>query len=64
MGQYTIILEHTDAVDAYLYEQQQAAVATRQWVESQPENRVLRERLRSGGSSGCEAKWPYAALAH
>ena len=34
-------LEHTDAVDAYLYEQQQAAVATRQWVESQPENRVL-----------------------
>jgi uncharacterized protein (DUF433 family) len=40
-------LEHTDAVDAYLHEQQQAAVATRQWVESQPENRALRERLRA-----------------
>jgi uncharacterized protein (DUF433 family) len=40
-------LEHADAVDAYMREQQQAAAATRQWVESQPENRVLRERLRA-----------------
>lgn len=40
-------LGHTDAVDAYLHEQQQAAVATRQWVESQPGNRALRERLRA-----------------
>jgi len=40
-------LEHTVAVDAYLREQQQAAVATHQWVESQPENRALRERLRT-----------------
>jgi uncharacterized protein (DUF433 family) len=38
-------LEHTDAVEAYVREQQQAAAETRQWVESQPENRVLRERL-------------------
>ena len=38
-------LEHTDAVEAYMQEQRQAAAATRQWVESQPENRVLRERL-------------------
>jgi len=40
-------LEHTDAVDAYLNEQQQVAVVTRQWVESQPGNRALRERLRA-----------------
>ena len=38
-------LEHTDAVEAYMREQQQAAAETRQWVESQPGNRVLRERL-------------------
>jgi uncharacterized protein (DUF433 family) len=38
-------LEHTDAVDAYIYAQQQAAAKTRQWAESQPENRGLRERL-------------------
>ena len=38
-------LEHTDAVEAYRQEQRQAATATRQWVESQPENRGLRERL-------------------
>lgn len=38
-------LEHTDAVEAYMREQQQAATETRLWVESQPENRVLRERL-------------------
>ena len=38
-------LEHTDAVEAYMQEQRQAAAATRQWVESQPENRGLRERL-------------------
>jgi uncharacterized protein (DUF433 family) len=38
-------LEHTDAVDAYMREQQQGVAETRQWVESQPGNRVLRERL-------------------
>ena len=38
-------LEHTEAVEAYIQEQRQAAAATRQWVENQPENRVLRERL-------------------
>jgi uncharacterized protein (DUF433 family) len=38
-------LEHTDAVEAYMREQQQAASETRLWVESQPGNRVLRERL-------------------
>ena len=38
-------LEHTDAVEAYMREQQQAAAETRLWVESQPGNRVLRERL-------------------
>ena len=38
-------LEHTDAVDTYVREQQQAAAETRQWVESQPGNRGLRERL-------------------
>ena len=38
-------LEHTEVVEAYMLQQQQAAAATRQWVESQPENRVLRERL-------------------
>jgi uncharacterized protein (DUF433 family) len=38
-------LEHTEAVDAYLHAQQQAATETRQWVESQPGNRGLRERL-------------------
>jgi uncharacterized protein (DUF433 family) len=38
-------LDHTDAVEAYMREQQQAAAETRQWVESQPGNRVLRERL-------------------
>jgi uncharacterized protein (DUF433 family) len=38
-------LEHTDAVEAYIREQQQAAAETRLWVENQPGNRVLRERL-------------------
>ena len=38
-------LEHTEAVDAYMHEQQKAAAETRQWVESQPGNRGLRERL-------------------
>jgi uncharacterized protein (DUF433 family) len=38
-------LEHTDAVEAYMHEQQQAAAETRLWVESQPGNRMLRERL-------------------
>src|SRR5215467_2596619 len=38
-------LEHTDAVEAYMQEQQQTAAATRQWMESQPENCGLRERL-------------------
>ena len=38
-------LEHTEAVDAYMREQQKAAAETRQWVESQPGNRGLRERL-------------------
>lgn len=38
-------MEHPDAVEAYMREQQQAAAETRQWVESQPGNRVLRERL-------------------
>lgn len=38
-------LEHTDAVEAYMREQQQAAAETRLWVASQPGNRVLRERL-------------------
>jgi uncharacterized protein (DUF433 family) len=38
-------LEHTDAVEAYMREQQQAASETRLWVEGQPGNRVLRERL-------------------
>jgi uncharacterized protein (DUF433 family) len=38
-------LEHTDAVEAYIRERQQAATETRLWVESQPGNRVLRERL-------------------
>jgi uncharacterized protein (DUF433 family) len=38
-------LEHTDAVETYVREQQQAAVETRLWVESQPGHRGLRERL-------------------
>ena len=38
-------LEHTDAVEAYMREQQQAAAETRLWVESQPGNRALREHL-------------------
>ena len=38
-------LEHTDAVEAYIREQQQAAAETRLWAESQLGNRVLRERL-------------------
>ena len=38
-------LEHTEAVDAYMREQQEAAAETRQWVENQPENRGLQERL-------------------
>ena len=38
-------LEHTDAVETYMREQQQAAAETRLWVEGQPGNRVLRERL-------------------
>ena|SRR2546430_17499470 len=38
-------LAHTEAVDAYMRAQQQAAADTRQWVESQPGNRGLRERL-------------------
>jgi uncharacterized protein (DUF433 family) len=38
-------LQHTDAVEVYMQEQRQAATATRQWVESQSANRVLRERL-------------------
>ena len=38
-------LEHTDAVEAYLHDQQQATAETRLWVDSQPGNRVLRERL-------------------
>jgi len=38
-------LEHTDAVEAYMREQQQAEAETRRWVESQPGNRVLRERI-------------------
>jgi uncharacterized protein (DUF433 family) len=38
-------LEHTEAVEAYMCEQQKAAAETRQWVESQPGNRELRERL-------------------
>jgi uncharacterized protein (DUF433 family) len=44
-GSIYYYLEHTDAVDAYMREQQQAVAETRQWVESQPGNRVLRERL-------------------
>ena len=40
-------LEHTEAVDAYMREQQKAAAETRQWVKSQPGNRALRERLRA-----------------
>lgn len=40
-------LQHTDAVDAYMREQQQAAADTRAWVDSQPGNRILRERLRA-----------------
>jgi uncharacterized protein (DUF433 family) len=38
-------LEHTDAVEAYIREQQQVAAETRLWAESQPGNRGLRERL-------------------
>ena len=38
-------LAHTETVDAYLRAQHQAAADTRQWVESQPGNRRLRERL-------------------
>jgi uncharacterized protein (DUF433 family) len=40
-------LEHEEAVDAYMREQQQVAAVTRAWVDSQPGNRVLRERLRA-----------------
>lgn len=40
-------LEHADAVDAYMREQQQAAAVTRAWVDSQAGNQVLRERLRA-----------------
>jgi uncharacterized protein (DUF433 family) len=36
---------HTEAMNAYLREQQKAAADTRQWVESQPGNRGLREQL-------------------
>ena len=36
---------HTDAVEAYIREQQQVAAETRPWAESQPGNRGLRERL-------------------
>jgi uncharacterized protein (DUF433 family) len=46
-------LEHTDAIDTYRREQQQAVGETRQWVESQPEHQVLRERLR--------ARWQHLA---
>ena len=42
-------LERTDAVEAYIREQQQAAAETRLWVESQAGNRVLRERLFARG---------------
>ena len=38
-------LAHTEAVDVYVREQQKVAADTRQWVESQPGNRGLRERL-------------------
>src|SRR5215831_8229259 len=38
-------LAHTEAVNAYMREQQKAAADTRQGVESQPGNRELRERL-------------------
>lgn len=38
-------LAHTEAVDAYLREQHNVAADTRQWVESQPEHRGLRERF-------------------
>lgn len=38
-------LEHTEAVDAYMREQQKAAAETRQWVENQPGHRGLRDRL-------------------
>ena len=38
-------LAHTEAVDAYVGEQQKTAVDTRQWAENQPGHRALRERL-------------------
>ena len=38
-------LERAEAVEAYMCEQQKVAAETRQWVESQPGNRGLRERL-------------------
>jgi uncharacterized protein (DUF433 family) len=38
-------LDHTEAVEAYLREQAAAAEETRRWVEEQPGNRALRERL-------------------
>jgi uncharacterized protein (DUF433 family) len=38
-------LTHTEAVNVYMREQQKAAADTRQWAESQPGNRRLRERL-------------------
>ena len=38
-------LDHTEAVEEYLRQQQTAAEEMRRWVEDQPGNRMLRERL-------------------
>jgi uncharacterized protein (DUF433 family) len=38
-------LAHTEAVNVYLREQQKAAADTRHWVESQPGNRGLQDRV-------------------
>jgi len=44
-GSFYYYSANTETVNAYMREQQKAAADTRQWVESQPGNRGLRERL-------------------
>ena len=50
-GAIYFYVEHTEAVDAYMREQQKAVAETRQWVESHLGNRGLRERLLARGQS-------------
>ena len=45
-GTIAYYLEHTETVEEYLREQDEAAEATRRWLESQQDTTVLRERIR------------------